>query len=395
MFELIKLAAPDPILGISEIFNNDNRPDKINLGIGVYQDEYGNTPILDSVKQAESSILKNEITKNYLSIEGISDFISCTQRLLFGIDSQIVKDRRICTVQAPGGTGAIRIASDFLVKNTIAKRVWVSSPTWTNHINIFKAAGLQVCNYSYYDYEECGLNFDGMLMDLSNARCGDIVLLHSCCHNPTGVDLNANQWRILAKLSAKNHWLPLFDLAYQGFGKGLTEDVKGIHVFSEYNQELIICSSYSKNFGLYNERVGACTLVATSASAAECSLSQLKSIIRANYSNPPAHGAFIVSTILKDKILKFKWEEELSNMRQNIGYMRQLFVYTLNDKVDKDFSFINQQIGMFSFMGLNRDQVVKLRDLSGIYMTDSARINVAGITLKNINFICDAIASVL
>ncbi|AKC60576.1 amino acid aminotransferase [Blochmannia endosymbiont of Camponotus (Colobopsis) obliquus] len=396
MFEYIKEAPSDPILGILDIFNADVRTNKINLGIGVYQNEHGNTPILNSVKKAESLILNCETSKNYLSIEGMYDFIVCTQKLLFSVDSNgIIADHRICTVQTPGGTGAIRIAADFLAKNTTVKRVWISSPSWTNHKNIFVAAGLQVCYYSYYDPKLHNLSFDNMLMDLNHAGSDDIILLHACCHNPTGMDFSVEQWHILAKLSAQNGWLPLFDLAYQGFGVSLSGDVEGIRIFSNYNEELIICNSYSKNFGLYNERVGACTVVTANENDARHSLSQLKSVIRANYSNPPAHGAAIVTTILNSVNLKCMWEEELSNIRKHIKYLRQLFVCTLHDKCTKDFSFINRQQGMFSFIGLNQKQVLKLREKLGIYMTDSARINIAGITLKNISMICDSIVSVI
>ncbi len=396
MFENISLAAADPILGLLDLFRADPRGNKINLGIGVYKDETGQTPVLTSVKKAEQLLLENEITKNYLGIDGLPAFGHCTQTLLFGAGSPIISAKRARTAQTPGGTGGLRVAADFLAKNTATKRVWISTPTWPNHKNVFAAVGLDVAEYAYYDAPKHQLDFDGMLNGLQNAQAGDVVLFHGCCHNPTGIDPTEAQWRILADLSLAKGWLPLFDFAYQGFARGLEEDAQGLRIFAENHREMIVASSYSKNFGLYNERVGACTLVAADAEAADRVLSQLKSCIRANYSNPPAHGAAIVATILNDDALRALWEQELTGMRERIKRMRQLFVSTLREKgAQQDFGFINQQNGMFSFSGLTKEQVLRLRDEFGVYAVNSGRVNVAGMTTDNMAQLCEAIVAVL
>ncbi len=396
MFEHITQAPADPILGLLDIFRADKRLNKINLGIGVYKDETGNTPVLTSVKKAEQYLLDNENTKNYLGIDGLPAFALCTQELLFGSDSTLISSHRARTAQTPGGTGGLRVAADFLVKNTAVRRVWVSNPSWPNHRNIFNAVGMEVSEYRYYNAQAHALDFDGMLASLQQAAAGDVVLFHGCCHNPTGIDPTEAQWRELAALSKENGWLPLFDFAYQGFARGLEEDALGLRIFTENHAELIVASSFSKNFGLYNERVGACTLVAADAEAAEHAFSQLKYSIRANYSNPPSHGAAIVATILANPALRAVWEQELTEMRQRIQRMRQLFVSTLQDKgATVDFSFINQQNGMFSFSGLSKEQVQRLRDDFAVYAVSSGRINVAGMTPDNMAPLCEAIVAVL
>ncbi|AKA39849.1 aspartate/tyrosine/aromatic aminotransferase [Yersinia ruckeri] len=396
MFEKITAAPADPILGLTDIFRADDRPNKINLGIGVYKDETGKTPVLTSVKKAEQVLLENETTKNYLGIEGLPVFASCTQTLLFGKQNPIVTAQRARTAQTPGGTGALRIAAEFIAHNTSAKRVWVSNPSWPNHKNVFSAAGLEVVEYNYYDAANHGLDFDGLLLSLEKAEAGDVVLFHGCCHNPTGIDPTDEQWAKLAELSVAKGWLPLFDFAYQGFARGLEEDAQGLRIFAASHKELIVCSSYSKNFGLYNERVGACTIVAADSDIAEKSFSQVKAVIRANYSNPPAHGASVVATILSNDELRAIWEQELTDMRQRIHRMRQLFVKTLQEKGAKqDFSFIINQNGMFSFSGLTKDQVLRLRNEFGVYAVNSGRVNVAGMTLDNMAPLCEAIVAVL
>ncbi|MEA9390664.1 amino acid aminotransferase [Acerihabitans sp. TG2] len=396
MFENIPLAAADPILGLLDIFRTDDRQNKINLGIGVYKDETGRTPVLTSVKKAEQFLLENETSKNYLGIDGLPAFGHCTQTLLFGADSALISAKRARTAQTPGGTGGLRVAADFLAKNTRTKRVWISNPTWPNHKNIFAAVGLDTADYAYYDATQHTLDFDGMLNSLQDAQAGDVVLFHGCCHNPTGIDPTAAQWRVLAELSHTKGWLPLFDFAYQGFARGLEEDAEGLRIFTQHHDEMIIASSYSKNFGLYNERVGACTLVAADAETADKVFSQLKSCIRANYSNPPAHGAAIVATILDNEALKALWEQELTEMRQRIQRMRQLFVSTLKEKgAQQDFSFIKEQNGMFSFSGLTKEQVLRLRGEFGVYAVNSGRVNVAGMTPDNMAQLCEAIVAVL
>ena len=396
MFESISAAPADPILGLADLFRADDRPNKINLGIGVYKDETGKTPVLTSVKKAEQYLLENETTKNYLSIDGLADFARCTQELLFGEESALIAAGRACTAQTPGGTGALRVAADFLANQTSVKRVWVSNPSWPNHKNVFNAAGLEVCDYQYYDAENHSLDFDGMIASLQEAKAGDVVLFHGCCHNPTGVDPSAEQWKQLAQLSQEKGWLPLFDFAYQGFARGLDEDAEGLRIFAATHQELIVASSYSKNFGLYNERVGALTLVAANSDVAKTSFSQVKYTIRSNYSNPPSHGAAVVATILGNDALRTIWVQELTDMRQRIQRMRQLFVNTLAEKgAGQDFSFIIKQNGMFSFSGLTKDQVVRLRDEFGVYAVNSGRVNVAGMTPDNMSALCEAIVAVL
>jgi len=396
MFEKITAAPADPILGLADLFRADDRQNKINLGIGVYKDETGKTPVLTSVKKAEQFLLENETTKTYLSIDGLVDFARCTQELLFGADNALIADKRARTAQTPGGTGGLRIAADFIATQTSAKRVWVSNPSWPNHKGVFASAGLEVVEYNYYDANKHALDFDGLLKSLSAAKAGDVVLFHGCCHNPTGIDPTIEQWTQLADLSVSNGWLPLIDFAYQGFAKGLEEDAQGLRVFAGKHKELLVASSYSKNFGLYNERVGAFTLVAGDAETAERAFSQVKSVIRTNYSNPPAHGAAVVATILGNEALRAIWEQELSDMRQRIHRMRQLFVTTLQEKgAQQDFSFIIEQNGMFSFSGLTKDQVLRLRDEFAVYAVNSGRINVAGITLDNMAPLCEAIVAVL
>ncbi|MEB6335043.1 amino acid aminotransferase [Serratia rhizosphaerae] len=396
MFEKIAAAPADPILGLTDIFRADARPNKINLGIGVYKDETGKTPVLTSVKKAEQYLLENETTKNYLGIEGIPEFASCTQELLFGKNSPIITDKRARTAQTPGGTGALRVAADFIANQTDAKRVWVSNPSWPNHKNVFSAAGLEVLEYNYYDAANHALDFDGLLNSLQQAQAGDVIVFHGCCHNPTGIDPTPEQWSQLAELSVSKGWLPLFDFAYQGFAKGLEEDAQGLRIFAAKHQELIVASSYSKNFGLYNERVGACTVVAADAETADRAFSQVKAAIRANYSNPPSHGAAIVATILSNDALRAIWEQELADMRQRIHRMRQLFVNTLQEKgAQQDFSFIINQNGMFSFSGLTKDQVLRLREEFGVYAVNSGRVNVAGMTPDNMAPLCEAIVAVL
>ena len=391
MFEYLLAAPADPILGLADLYNKDERTNKINLSVGVYKDETTKTPILESVKKAEHLILNDETTKSYLPIDGLNPFNSATQTLLFGNENP-----RARTAQAPGGTGALRIMADFLSRRTKVKRVWVSNPSWPNHRSVFQTAGLEVREYRYYNAQTRSLDFEGLISDLSLVAEGEAVLFHGCCHNPTGIDPTPEQWQAISELALKNGWLPLFDLAYQGFGQGIEEDVYGLRLFANSQPELLIASSYSKNFGLYNERVGAFTLIAADSDIADRAFSQVKTIIRANYSNPPAHGAKIVSYILNNEELKEEWIDELTSMRQRIHRMRQLFVKTLQDKgANQDFSFITKQNGMFSFSGLNEEQVLKLRDDYGIYIVNSGRINVAGMTIDNMSRLCESIVDVL
>ncbi len=396
MFENLEMAPPDAILGLTDAFKADARPEKINLGVGVYKDEQNATPVLQSVKRAEELLLKGETSKSYLGIPGSPAYGVCVRELLFAADHEIVTTGRAQTAQTPGGTGALRVAADFIHTKFPGASVWLSNPTWANHNAIFESAGLTVKTYPYYDAANKCLDFAAMTAALEGVPAGDVVLFHGCCHNPSGMDPDAGQWAALAKLTLEKGILPLFDFAYQGFGSGLDEDAAGLRQFCTAGRELLICSSFSKNFGLYNERVGALTLVGATAEAAASAFSHVEKAIRSNYSNPPFHGGAIVTTILSDATLRAEWIGELDAMRGRIRSMRESFVQTLKDKgVAQDFSFIASQNGMFSFSGLNPDQVKTLREKDAIYIVGSGRINVAGMTPENMGPLCDAIAAVL
>ena len=396
MFEKLTPAPPDSILGLTEAFKQDPNPRKINLGVGVYKDADGNTPILRTVSLAEERLLASEKTKSYLPIDGSPAFQRATQELLFGADHEIVTNKRAATAQAPGGTGALRVAADFIAATMPGATVWVSDPTWPNHPGIFKAAGLAVRTYPYFDPAAHGVKFEAMIETLQDIPAGDVLVLHGCCHNPTGVDLAPAQWRQVGEIVAGRGVMPLIDFAYQGFAEGLKQDAAGVRAMCDTGGEVLIANSYSKNFGLYNERVGALTVVASSAEAAQAAASHVKLAVRTNYSNPPAHGGAIVSAILNDAQLHRQWEQEVTEMRERINAMRHLFVETLNEKgVQQDFDFIARQRGMFSFSGLSAEQVKLLRDKYSIYAVGSGRINVAGMTEANMEYLCEAIAGVL
>lgn len=396
MFEHISAAPVDPILGLTDALNADTRAQKINLGVGVYKDEQGLTPILPSVKQAEANLLETESSKGYLSITGAAAYGNAVQQLLFGSESSLLKDKRAFTAQVPGGTGALRIASEFLVKHAGVKTIWISNPTWANHNKVFAAAGLEVKSYRYYDSKNMCLDFDAMREDLKNIPSSDVVLLHGCCHNPTGVDPSNQQWQEISDIAQKQGWLALFDFAYQGFAKGIEEDAFGLRLFSQSANELIVCNSFSKNFGLYNERVGGLTVVGGTSQQAADAFSQVKSEIRGIYSNPPAHGALIVTQILENSTLRAQWEDEVAQMRDRIHGMRALFVETLKAKgATQNFDFIIQQNGMFSFSGLTVGQVTRLKEEFAIYAVNSGRINVAGMTKENMDQLCEAVVAVL
>ncbi len=397
MFDLLPLAPPDAILGLTDAFKRDTNPNKINLSAGVYKDEQGNTPILACVKEAERRLLSSEKSKGYLSIEGHPEYASRVQELLFGASGEVLTSKRAFTVQTPGGTGSLRVAADFLKKHFPAAKVWVSKPTWANHAAIFTAAGQQVETYAYLDAAGRGLDFPAMKAALTQIPAGDVVLLHACCHNPSGVDPTTEQWKEIAAIVHERNILPLVDFAYQGFGAGILEDAVGLKELAQPGRELLICSSFSKNFGLYGERVGALTVVTTSEEAVQRALSQVRISVRTNYSNPPTHGAAIVATVLGDAGLRKQWDQELAAMRDRIHAMRRLFVETMKKKAPQhDFSFLQSQSGMFSFSGLSNMQVDELKNKHGVYVVGSGgRINVAGMTLDNMEPLCTAIAAVL
>ncbi|MBD1558343.1 aspartate/tyrosine/aromatic aminotransferase [Vibrio sp. S9_S30] len=396
MFEKVNAAPADPILGLTEEFKKDTREEKINLGVGIYKNEQGQTPVLATVKKAEAALLETEKTKSYLTIEGTAEYGLAVQKLLFGADSEVVASKRAKTAQAPGGTGALRVAGEFIKRQLNSPKIWISNPTWANHNGVFTAAGLETAQYGYYNAETQDKDFASMVADLETASAGDIVLFHGCCHNPTGIDPTEDEWEVLAKLCADKGLLPLFDFAYQGFAKGVEEDAAGLRIFAKHNSEILVASSFSKNFGLYNERVGAFTLVAKEEDIATTAFSQVKSIIRSIYSNPPAHGSAVVTYILNDAALRAEWEQEVAEMRDRIQEMRELFVATLKSEgVESDFSFIERQNGMFSFSGLSKDQVARLKEEFAIYIVGSGRISVAGMTKENMGPLCKGIAAVL
>lgn len=396
MFESLPMAPADPILGLTEAFKNDTNPEKINLGVGVYKDADGTTPILASVREAETRLARETTTKSYLPIPGAPAYGKAVQQMMFGAGHAVLEANRARTAHTPGGTGALRVASDFIARHLPGATVWMSDPTWANHPAIFTAAGLEQKTYAYYAPATKSLDFDAMIAALKNVPKGDVVLLHACCHNPSGVDPDLAQWEQIAEVAAEAGWLPLVDFAYQGFGTGLEEDAAGLRALAARVPELLICNSYSKNFSLYNDRVGGFTLVAADAEQADKAFSNVKPVIRTNYSNPPAHGGAIVATILGDADLTAMWQGELTEMRARINGMRKLFVETLAAKgVSQDFSFITEQRGMFSFSGLSREQVTELKEKNSIYIVGSGRINVAGISEANVDRLCTAIAAVL
>ncbi|PLY01800.1 MAG: aromatic amino acid aminotransferase [Desulfuromonas sp.] len=396
MFENVQIAPPDPILGLTEMFKADPNPEKINLSVGVYQDATGKTPVLNTVKKAEKIILEQESSKGYLPMTGDPAYCGLVQELLFGEGHEIIEGKRAATAQCPGGTGALRVAGDYINTLHPGAKLWLSNPTWANHNTIFTAAGVTCEAYDYRDPATNGLDFDAMCASIKKIPKGDVILLHGCCHNPTGIDPTPEQWAIIGDLLAGQGVTPLVDFAYQGLADGIEEDRAGLLELTKKVKQMLICSSFSKNFGLYRERTGALTVVADNAEQAATVMSQVKLLIRYNYSNPPSHGGQIVATVLGDKQLRAEWIEEVADIRNRINEMRHLFVKTLKEKgVDQDFSSIIEQRGMFSFSGLTKDQVEQLRDKYSIYIVGSGRINVAGMTPDNMDRLCDAIKSVL
>lgn len=392
MFEKLEMAPADPILGLTEAFNKDPNPNKINLGVGVYKDEAGNTPIMNSVRKAEKVLVETEKTKNYLPIPGAPAYGKVVQELVFGKDNKIFA----ATAHTPGGTGALRAAGDFLKKYNPNAKVWVSDPTWPNHNGVFAAAGFTVGKYPYYNAQTRSLDFTGMLSALNTMNAGDIVVLHACCHNPSGIDPTKEQWKQIAEVIARKNLLPLIDFAYQGLGRGLEEDAEGVRIMAAAVNEMVVCSSFSKNFGLYNERVGAISIKGATQDATDKAFSHLKSTIRVLYSNPPSHGGSVVTTIMNNPDLRKEWEAEVADIRGRIKEMRELFVKMLKAKgVKQDFSFLTTQYGMFSFSGLSDEQVKTLKEKYGIYIVGGGRMNVAGMTKANMQPLCDAIAEVL
>jgi aspartate/tyrosine/aromatic aminotransferase len=396
MFETIQPAPADPILGLTDAFRADPNPNKINLGVGVYQDAAGKTPVLESVRQAGQKVLANLKSMSYLPIPGSPAYAAAVQRMMFGADHEAVASGRAATSHTPGGTGALRVAADLIHQQYPKATVWLTQPTWPNHPQIFAAAGVPTKSYAYFDAATNSLAWEQCLAAIRQIAAGDVIMLHGCCHNPTGIDPTPEQWKQLASLIYERGLLPFLDFAYQGFAEGIDEDAVGMRTFAQPGKELIICSSFSKNFGLYCERVGALTIVGADKKTADTVQSQVKVCIRSNYSNPPAHGAELVTTVLGDKDLRAMHVKEVAEMRDRINGMRKLLVDTLKAKgVPGDFSFIARQRGMFSFSGLTPPHVEALKKNYAIYIVGSGRINVAGITSDNVGRLCEAIAEVV
>jgi aspartate/tyrosine/aromatic aminotransferase len=394
MFEAVPVNPPDAIFGLNEQFKNDTSNSKVNLTVGVYKDANGQTPTMTAVKQAEKILLETSTTKSYLPIDGSAAFRSLVAELILGAED--AEGKFPATAQTPGGTVALRVAGELVKRILNVKTIWMSNPTWANHSKIFTQAGLEIQHYGYLDQSGTGLDFDKVTSTIEQASAGDAVLLHTVCHNPTGVDLSEQQWQTLSELILNKSLVPIFDFAYQGFGESLESDAFAIRHFVKSGGEAIICNSFSKNFGLYGERVGGITAVAQSAAACSAMQSQIKSTIRTMYSNPPIHGGAIVETILADAELRKTWKAELTSIRQRIVQLRASFVSKMEALVPgKDFSYINQQRGMFSYSGLNKDQADRLREEHSIYILGSGRINIAGMNDGNMDQICNAIAKVL
>jgi aromatic-amino-acid transaminase len=395
-FAEVPLAPKDPILGITEQYNADPRPDKVNLGVGVYYDETGKLPLLDAVRKAEDLLAAKHGARGYLPIDGINQYNKAVQSLLFGADSQLILEGRLLTVQALGGTGGLRIGADLLKRFGPERIVYISNPSWENHRALFEAAGFDVHQYPYYDPATRGVKLPEMLQALRAAPDGSIIVLHACCHNPTGVDLSADQWDQVIEVTQQKGHVPFLDIAYQGFGDGIDADAAVVRKFATTPLAFLVSSSFSKSFSLYGERVGALSMVLATQDEAQRVLSQLKRVVRANYSNPPTHGGAVVASVLNTPELRALWEEELSGMRTRIKQMREQLVSRLAAAgAQQDFSFVARQRGMFSYSGLTSQQVDRLREEHGIYAISSGRICVAALNPGNIDRVAKAIAKVL
>ncbi len=391
----VPMAPRDPILGLTEAFVADTRTDKVNLGVGVYLGEDGKVPLLGCVQQAEAQLAQNPTPRGYLPIDGLKAYNDGVRGLIFGADHELVVNSRVVTIQGLGGTGGLRIGAEFL-KSLSAKKVLLSSPSWENHQGIFTQAGFEIARYRYYDSQAGGVDIDGMLADLAAAEPGTVVVLHACCHNPTGYDLSAAQWAQVAEVVVNRGLVPFLDLAYQGFAQGLDADRAAVMLFAGLGIPVLVASSFSKSFSLYGERVGALSVINADADEAARVLSQIKVIIRTIYSNPPTHGAAVVSTVLSDPALRAQWEAELAEMRIRIRDLRAALAGALSGLVDdRSFGFITEQVGMFSYSGLSAEQMQRLRSEHAVYGTDAGRICVAALNPNNVDKVAAAIAAVL
>ncbi|GAB2804349.1 aspartate/tyrosine/aromatic aminotransferase [Comamonas piscis] len=396
LFSSVEMAPRDPILGLNEQYAADTNPSKVNLGVGVYFDDNGKLPLLQCVQAAEKAMMDKPTPRGYLPIDGIVAYDNAVKALVFGAESEAVTSGRVATVQAVGGTGGLKIGADFLKRLNPQAKVLISDPSWENHRAIFQNAGFEVGSYRYYDAANRAIDFDGMIADLNAAAAGTVAVLHACCHNPTGYDITAAQWdKVIEVVKAKN-LVAFLDMAYQGFGHGIAEDGAVIGKFIAAGLNIFVSTSFSKSFSLYGERVGALSVVASDKEEASRVLSQLKVVIRTNYSNPPTHGGAVVAAVLNNPELRALWEKELGEMRVRIKEMRQKLVDGLKAAgVKQDMSFITTQIGMFSYSGLSKDQMVRLRSEFGVYGTDTGRMCVAALNSKNIEHVCASIAKVV
>ena len=396
LFSAVEMAPRDPILGLNEQYNADTNPHKVNLGVGVYFDDNGKLPLLQCVQAAEKTLMATPTARGYLPIDGIAAYDAAVKGLVFGADSEPVTSNRVATVQGIGGTGGLKIGADFLKRLNPNAKVLISDPSWENHRALFTNAGFTVENYAYYDANKRGVNFEAMLASLHAAAPATIVVLHACCHNPTGYDITADQWdQVIAVVKAKS-LTAFLDMAYQGFGHGIAEDGAVIGKFVAAGLDFFVSTSFSKSFSLYGERVGALSVLCASKEEADRVLSQLKIVIRTNYSNPPIHGGAVVAAVLNNPTLRAQWEQELGEMRARIKVMRQRLVDGLKAAgVKADMGFITTQIGMFSYSGLSKDQMVRLRTEFGVYGTDTGRMCVAALNSKNIDYVCASIAKVM
>ncbi len=396
LFTAVEMAPRDPILGLNEQFAADTNPSKVNLGVGVYYDENGKLPLLRCVQAAEKAMMEAPRARGYLPIDGIAAYDTAVKALVFGADSEPVRSGRVATVQAVGGTGGLKIGADFLKRLSPDATVLISDPSWENHLALFRNAGFAVAYYPYYDAANRSIDFAGMLATLEAAKPGTIVVLHACCHNPTGYDISADQWDQVVAVCKARKLTPFLDMAYQGFGAGIREDGAAVQKFVDAGLDFLVSTSFSKSFSLYGERVGALSVVCDNKDEAARVLSQLKIVIRTNYSNPPTHGGAIVAAVMADPKLHAMWEEELAAMRVRIKSMRQKLVDGLKAAgVKQEMGFITRQVGMFSYSGLTKEQMVRLRNEFGVYGTDTGRMCVAALNDKNIGHVCASIAKVV
>jgi aromatic-amino-acid transaminase len=392
----VEMAPRDPILGVTEAYNADPNPNKVNLGVGVYCNDSGKVPVLESVRRAEQMLAEKPLPRNYLPIDGLKAYDEAVQAIVFGAENEALRTGRIVTVQTLGGTGGLKVGADLLRRINPDAEIWISDPSWENHRALFEYAGYTVNAYPYYDAPSHGINFDGMMAALERLPAGAIAVLHACCHNPTGVDLSAEQWERVIDVVDARSLVPFLDLAYQGFAEGIDADAGAVRRFTERCPVVFVSSSFSKSLSLYGERVGALSVVTQDADEAARALSHLKRVIRTNYSNPPTHGGQAVTTVLTTPELRVLWERELGEMRERIKTMRRQLVEKIRAiRADFDFSFVVRQRGMFSYSGLSREQVRRLREEHSVYAIDSGRICVAALNSRNIDYVARSVASVL